>query len=858
MSGRGRRSGNDEGRGGRSARGSGGRGQSSSRTAPTAIISHHRPGGRSGEGRGRAMGRGGGGGGRGRGGGRQPDKDIKNVDKEIQVNVNAFELQSDVDAKKMRTTRQQGEGVDTTDLIVGQRGNPLLTAAQRDTALAASGLQPHQYLMRPDGSVLIDPHAGKAKLEKLWATDAFYRTDVEDDVDDEDASFQVAAQLQQLRVNDSEKQNPTTPAVVPKVNHKIPMIEAVHHAWDVQAKDTIIRTGGIIFSTRVTPKDAIVPGVAVRTGHVQSIRQSSSSSSPDPTKSYFITKPVAAPVTVRETLLNFLQGLGFVTTKNNDTSPKMTTAAGVGEAVRGLWASSHHATYKIYLRLDGVQQGSRTPTGARHTFFENKQGQQVSVYDHFQKTHQIQLQYPDLPLVYRRAKSGFIFVPMELLSLVGGKVRQSIRSDEILKRSKMSADEFMKLCQEKAEKTDKYVKHMRRVGDLLISRASLRGVSSEYLKATALVLPTPNVSVKNSKMRKDTKFVPEGNWNWRDRAALIPPPKTGSKQQQQQLTIGFVDGSNMPYAMDNCVEPICKEMKIHTGMKIQSVLLGKASLTDKKALEKLVKTHKIDCLVALLPQQNNPAAYKAVKFVCDSNRLPSQCIKKWDRALSAQHARNLVLKMNGKVGGINHAIRNVSYENYMPLQDKTSNTLFIGIDVYHGGLEVMSDPQDNKSLSSGKSQSGESTSSKERPDSTLAMVGMFGPDLSKTTIALQNISGGTEIMPEGFGAVIQRCLDGWRKKTGTVVVYRDAVGVSSYDVWFETEIKRGFRAVLPSSSHLVVTHFPSSAIAGRLIWTLELSFTNSRSWKTKTLSTYSPTRLSPPALQPKRHITKCL
>lgn len=709
-----------------------------------------------GRGGGRGSGRGRGGGGRGGGGGRQPDKDKRNINKEIQVSVNAFKLQGNAEA------------IDAADFVVAEPSNPLVSKEMAGKVLQSIDIKPEKYLIRPDGSILIDPNIPARKLNQIWET----------------GSLRAATKSTSAAEEASDAGS--------KAKGKIALVDAVHRAWDIQADD-FDRTGSFVFSKRIEKKDTVVPGVAVRTGHMQSIRQS-----PDGKEAYMITKPVAAPVTVRETLFNFLVGLKLM-----DKNGRVTNAPAVGDVVRGLRVDSNCKTYKIYMKLDGVQ-GSRdsNKVGAKNTFFD-KDGKQVSVYDHFKETYKIELQYPDAPLAFQRKKNHFIFVPIELLSLIGGKIHQSIQSDEILKRSKMSADDFMKKCKAKAELTDRYVKHLKRVGDLLISRASLNGVSSDYLKAKAIVLPTPKISVKDSKRLADIEFEPEGNWNWRDRAALIPPGK-------QELKIGFVDGTNNANAMDNCVDPICKEMKIHTGKKIHAVRLGMVRLTDKKALEKLLATRgKIDCLVALLPERDNTASYKAVKRVCDSRGLPSQCIKKWDRALNPQHSRNLVLKMNGKVGGINHSVRNVAFEKYMPMQDKTSNTLFVGIDVYHGGLEVMSDSQDDKPQSSDKSRSGTSTSSDKRPDSTLAMVGMFGPDLRHTTIALQNVPGGTEIMPAGFSAVIQRCLDGWRKKTGkknpgTVVVYRDGIGISSYDAWFESEITNGFRKVLPQSSDLVV------------------------------------------------------
>ncbi|TKA73584.1 hypothetical protein B0A55_11785 [Friedmanniomyces simplex] len=111
------------------------------------------------------------------------------------------------------------------------------------------------------------------------------------------------------------------------------------------------------------------------------------------------------------------------------------------------------------------------------------------------------------------------------------------------------------------------------------------------------------------------------------------------------------------------------------------VVNARWDLRDKKLLKGATMTSwRCFILLIIIPGYNNTAIYNAVKYTCDVQEgVLCQCVV--DNKFAKQQIQyyvNVGLKMNLKLGGVNHSIPTSSFGTISP-----EKTMFVGLDVTH-------------------------------------------------------------------------------------------------------------------------------------------------------------------------------
>ena len=324
-------------------------------------------------------------------------------------------------------------------------------------------------------------------------------------------------------------------------------------------------------------------------------------------------------------------------------------------------------------------------------------GEPVSVVDYFHNQYGIKLRYPNLPCLWVGSRDKTTYIPMEFCTMMSQPMprKKKLQDDAVANMIRQTAIKPLErqqkikdglLANNQMYKTDPYAKEFG---------ISLAGTMT---RLTGRILDPPSIEYKTGpKMNGMVKILPQNPGKW----------FMDKKQYVSGVTVNNWAFLNMAHPMlteDNCKEiqhmfyTVGKDNGLHFN-KGQSVLTVKSQMRDqeeglqkvegflgkiKARFEQLGKS--LDLVIVVFPFKAG-LLYDRIKHVSEMKLgITTQCCLKQSLykkgALSAQVIANICLKINSKLGGVNHVLSNCS----RPIMLKRP-VMIMGADVSHPAPE---------------------------------------------------------------------------------------------------------------------------------------------------------------------------
>lgn len=336
--------------------------------------------------------------------------------------------------------------------------------------------------------------------------------------------------------------------------------------------------------------------------------------------------------------------------------------------LKNLQVTVTHLPYKRKFRISGL---TRLP--ADKLKFE-VDGQMVTLRDYFSSKYQKQLRFPHLPCV--EVNGGKSFLPMEVCELVPNQV--------VRKLTDAQTSEVIKYACKKP--TDRFASIEASVVDLGNDSAPYTEefgiqISSTPLVVDARVLDAPSIAYRTHQVEPK-----DGAWN------VNTPLHQVNHLDSNWVLINFTENDRCNGLDDDAQDKFitnltlaAKELGIVIGQppvqaRVTNDYHGKIAGFYDRAQAACKGNLKM--LVCIVSKSENDL-YNEIKRVGDVEKgIASQCIDYNNAATktSSNFYKNIVMKINTKLGGINNVIGNSTPKPPVLLNGKA---MMIGADVTH-------------------------------------------------------------------------------------------------------------------------------------------------------------------------------
>ncbi|KAJ3646696.1 hypothetical protein Zmor_024272 [Zophobas morio] len=316
-------------------------------------------------------------------------------------------------------------------------------------------------------------------------------------------------------------------------------------------------------------------------------------------------------------------------------------------------------------RIYRVNGFGDSPSQAR---FKLEDGTTTTVEKYFENVKRVKLAYPHLPTVWVGAKDreNKILLPLEYCMLVEGQtVNRKMTENQtsaMIKKSATSTDI-------RKQKIMKSLDEVRYNNDPCIREFGF-SVNNQFERLDARVLEPPTLKYKNDATVKPSRGV------WRaDRHKFL----VGATIRQWTIASAT---RNPPRGIDSLADQIAR-MAPNAGMNLESSAVkpfmhigGRQTLKD--FIEYFQNKKDYDLIFVVVP--NSGCIYSYVKQAAELNvGCLTQCIKERTlNKLNPQTVGNILLKVNSKLNGTNHAINGNSRPAIMQRP-----CMIMGADVTH-------------------------------------------------------------------------------------------------------------------------------------------------------------------------------
>jgi hypothetical protein len=277
--------------------------------------------------------------------------------------------------------------------------------------------------------------------------------------------------------------------------------------------------------------------------------------------------------------------------------------------------------------------------------------------------HRGKLRYPGLPVVNIGSKRRGVYIPIELCMVPAGQPRYDLSPDvvaQIIKQAAVRPQDRISFLQDAADHG--IISSIRRDGDA--KAFGIDKLSSEPMPVAARMLPPAKLQYGDNRILSiDFK----GSWNPENtKVAHLPKNPSTSQRNGAYYAIGVIYATSKEHASKSTEE---ENKNFMAGMLADAGRVGlnlecfphktwhNTTLhVNKNPLRKIMEEFKFEgarLVVVLLDTE----AYKEIKEVGDMMGLVTQCIK-YKNVLSPPRGfcQNVILKVNTKLGGVNHTL----------------------------------------------------------------------------------------------------------------------------------------------------------------------------------------------------------
>ncbi|XP_016984986.2 protein argonaute-2 [Drosophila rhopaloa] len=369
--------------------------------------------------------------------------------------------------------------------------------------------------------------------------------------------------------------------------------------------------------------------------------------------------PIAMPV------LEYLERFGLKSRINNTTNLDQSRRY-IEPFLKGINViykpPQAFATAPRVYKVNGL---SRSPAN-RETF--EHEGRNVTIVEYF-RSRNYNLQFPQLHCLHVGPPMKNILVPIELCTIEEGQpLNRKDGANQVAKMIKFAATS----TNERKSKIIHLLEYFKHNLDPTVSRFGIR-IANDFIVVDTRTLNAPQVEYQGNRLCP----VRNGSWRMDNMRFLEPKPKA------HKWAILYFDpphGRKMHYN-----QVVDFERQMFNQSKTVSVSLdAKAeirSFRDERHLDECfsdLKKQQCDLAFVIIPQFG--ASYDVIKQKAElQHGILTQCIKQFtvERKMTPQTVGNILLKVNSKLNGINHKIKD---DPRLPM---LKNAMYLGADVTH-------------------------------------------------------------------------------------------------------------------------------------------------------------------------------
>ncbi|EDW85422.2 uncharacterized protein Dwil_GK10600 [Drosophila willistoni] len=306
-----------------------------------------------------------------------------------------------------------------------------------------------------------------------------------------------------------------------------------------------------------------------------------------------------------------------------------------------------------------------SPQSADQQKFQLEDKKETTVKEYFRGRNYI-LKYPNLHCLHVGPPAKQIYVPIELCRIEEGQaLNRKDGTNQVSAMIKYAATS----TNERKGKIINLLKYIQHNQDPTISRFGIK-IVGDFITVHTRTLNPPQVEYKNKFMTS----VRNGSWRM-DNAKFLELPTKVHKWAVLYFhePRGLVYNEVADFARKFRSQALTTAVNLEEQAEIQQ-------WKDDRQLDNCfvdLKRDKFDLVIVIIP--NRGTTYDTIKQKAElTHGILTQCIKQFtvQRKLNAQLIGNLLLKVNSKLNGINHKLKDD------PLT-RLVNTMYLGADVTH-------------------------------------------------------------------------------------------------------------------------------------------------------------------------------
>ncbi|XP_033237933.1 protein argonaute-2-like [Drosophila pseudoobscura] len=287
-------------------------------------------------------------------------------------------------------------------------------------------------------------------------------------------------------------------------------------------------------------------------------------------------------------------------------------------------------------------------------------GKEMTVAEYY-KSRQYNLKFPNLLCLHVGPPLKHIYLPIELCRIEDGQtLNRKDGANQVAAMIKYAATS----TNERKAKIIRLMEYFRHNLDPTISHFGIR-LGSDFIVVNTRTLNAPQIEYKNS-----LASVRNGSWRMDGMQFLEPKPKS----HKWAILYGKI---NYLYVDELQKMVIQKSRKVNLCLDAKAEKLYYKDERELDALFRYFKKNQFDVVFVIIP--NSGHLYDVVKQKAElQHGILTQCIKQItvERKCNAQVIGNILLKVNSKLNGTNHKLRD-------DLHCLPKKTMFLGADVTH-------------------------------------------------------------------------------------------------------------------------------------------------------------------------------
>eukprot|EP01035_Chromulina_nebulosa_P021195 gene21195-27457_t len=266
------------------------------------------------------------------------------------------------------------------------------------------------------------------------------------------------------------------------------------------------------------------------------------------------------------------------------------------------------------------------------------------------------LKYPTLPVINTGSASRPTYIPMELLVVAKGQIKSTMSANSPANSADVTS-EVVKLAAMNPNDRYRYLTDSQSIlneirTDHTAQLFGINNIPNEPMTINALLLPPAKLQYA------DGVVDPKINGQWFNKRFLIPAVSEDRSNNSVPYGVLLVTRNNVGNAM-NIIGSFCDTLEQESnrvGLKLS--ICGRPTVSSNDSEE--IKYAMIDLLkggAEIIIVMMLTDFYKRVKSVSDSIPVMTQCLKyeRVERPPKGYH-QNILLKLNTKLGGLNHSL----------------------------------------------------------------------------------------------------------------------------------------------------------------------------------------------------------